>query len=422
MAPPGRTRAPGWAVWLLIVVATAVAMSATLNSWLDRQVLETDEWVEVSDRLLDDEDIRDALATFLVAELFREIDVADGLEQLLPDAVGGLAGPLAATLEGNAVGVADRLLASSAVSTAWTELNQRAHSRFVAILRDETPDSISTADGTVVFDAGVLVTRLGERLGLPDRVLDRIPEDAGTFVVFESDQLDAMQQVVAVVDVMSVYLFVVVIVLYALAVWLAGDRRVALRNVGVALTVGGVLLLVARRITVRLATEQLAEASDVRSASNAIVTIATNLLDELAWAGVALGVVVALYAVVIGPSRPAVVTRRALVPVASRPVATWALAVLALLVFVAVLPGFSAQHWLPALVFAVLFVAAVEGLRRHVLADSQAAGDQSEETPSAVGTPDTPSIGSPDDTSDGPPTADTRADTASPVAGSATTE
>ncbi len=419
MASPRRTRAPGWVVWLLIVVATAVAMSATLNSWLDRQVLETDEWVEVSDRLLDDEDIREALATFLVAELFREIDVSGAFGELLPDAVGGLAGPLAATVEGNAVRVADRLLASSAVSTAWTELNQRAHSRFVAILRDETPDSISTADGTIVFDAGVLVTRLGERLGLPDRVLERIPEEAGTFVVFESDELDAMQRVVAVVDVMSVYLFVVVVALYALAVWLAGDRRVALRNVGVALAVGGVLLLISRRVTVRLATEQLAEASDVRSASNSIVTIATNLLDELAWAGVALGVVVALYAVLIGPSRPAVVTRRALTPVAERPAATWALAVLALLVFLAVFPGFSAQHWLPAVVFAVLFVAAVEGLRRQVLSDSPArigrSGiDQPDETPSDAGMPGEPS--------DGSPPAETRSEAASPVAGSIASE
>ena len=391
-ASSGRRGAPGWVVWLLIVVATAVAMSATLNSWIDRQVLETDEWVEVSDRLLDDEEIRAALATFLVAELFREIDVAGAFEDLLPEAVGGLAGPLAATVEGNAVGVADRLLASPAVSAAWSELNQRVHRTLVAILRDDTPDAVSTADGALVFDAGVLITRLGERLGLPERVLERIPDDAGTFVVFESDELDAMQQVVAVVDVMSVYLFVVVVALYALAVWLASDRRVALRNVGLALTVGGVLLLLTRGITVRLATEQLAEADDVRGAARSIAAITTNLLNELAWAGVAVGLVVALYAIAIGPSRPAVVTRRVLLPVAARPVATWALAVVTLLVFVSFLPGFSFTHWLPVVVFAVLFVAAVEGLRRHVMAD--AAEGQSEESPSEGGD-DAESAGSP---------------------------
>ena len=368
-------------VWLLIVVATAVAMSATLNSWLDRQLLETDEWVEVSDRLLEDDDIRDALSRFLVAELFREIDVAGGLEDLLPEAVSGLAGPLAATLEGNAVRVADQLLGSQAAATAWTELNERVHRTVVAILRDDTRESLSTADGSVVFDAGILVERLGERLGLPERVLERIPDDAGTFVVFESDELDAAQQVVAVVDVMSVYLFVVVVALYALAVWLARDRRVALRNVGLALAVGSVLLLVARRVTVRLATEQLAGAEDVRSAARSIAVIATNLLNELAWAGVALGVVVALYAVLVGPTAVASTARRLLAPVAERAVATWALALLALVVFLAVLPGFSVTHWLPAVVFIVLFVAAVDGLRRHVLADAEIR--QSDEPPPA---------------------------------------
>ena len=376
---------------MLIVVATAIAMGAAMNSWIDRQVLETDEWVEVSDRLLDDEDIRDALATFLVAELFREIDVAGGLEDLLPEAVGGLAGPLAATLEGNAVRVADQLLGSRAAATAWTELNERVHRTVVAILRDDTRESVSTTGGAIVFDAGILVERLGERLGLSDRVLDRIPEDAGTFVVFESDELDAAQQVVAVVDVMSVYLFVVVVALYALAVWLAGDRRVALRNVGLSLVAAGVLLLVARLVMVRLATEQLAEADDVRSAARSIATIVTNLLNELAWSGVAIGLVVALYAVAIGPSRPAAATRRLLLPVASRPVATWALAVLALLIFVSFLPGFSFTHWLPVVVFAVLFVAAVEGLRRNVVADAAEGHSEESENGDDSSSDETPS-------------------------------
>ena len=47
-----RSTAPGWGVWLLIVLATIVGIGATLNSWIDRQALDTDQWVSATDELL----------------------------------------------------------------------------------------------------------------------------------------------------------------------------------------------------------------------------------------------------------------------------------------------------------------------------------------------------------------------------------
>ena len=155
---------------------------------------------------------------------------------------------------------------------------------------------------------------MSERLGLPASIVSRIPADAGQQVVFESDQLSAVQQAVRVIDLMSLYLFILVVVLYGVAVFFAIDRRLALRNLGIAVVVGRVLLLIVQRVTIDIGVEQLARADSGRAAVDSIARIATGLLNELSWARLAMGVIIVAYALLIGPTRQAVTLRRFLPP------------------------------------------------------------------------------------------------------------
>ena len=73
----------------------------------------------------------------------------------------------------------------------------------------------------------------------PGALLDKIPADAGNIVIAKSDQLQAAQTAVKAIKWMGLLLFVVVVALYALAVFLAkGARRRTLRNVGWSIFVG----------------------------------------------------------------------------------------------------------------------------------------------------------------------------------------
>ena len=363
---PRSKVAPGWMVWTLIVLATIVAMAATVNTWVDRQLLDTDEWVDLSDDLLANDAVRGALSSFLVAELFRTVDVQGELESLLPGPTAGLAGPIAATLQGNAVGFVDQLLASDAVGRLWTEMNTVAHTTFVRVVTDDMRLPVSTANGDFVVDARPLLVAVIERLGLPSGVSDRLPPDAGQFVVFESDQLDAVQRAVQLIEVLSVYLFMLVVVLYGAAVFLAVNRRLALRNVGCGLVAGSVILLIIHRLMIRVSVEQLASAQSGREAVDAIMSIITNLFDDLAWAGLSVGAIVVAYAVLIGPSAVAVAARRMSAPVMTNPVGAWLAALSLLLLYVVLVPGFKVERWVPLVVFAGLFIAAVESLRRQI--------------------------------------------------------
>jgi len=50
-------------VRILVILASLLAFLAIFTSWIDRQLLDTNEWVNTSGRLLEDKEISDAVAT-----------------------------------------------------------------------------------------------------------------------------------------------------------------------------------------------------------------------------------------------------------------------------------------------------------------------------------------------------------------------
>ena len=365
--PPRRKgSAPGWLVWSMIVLASLIAIGAATNTWLNRQLLDTDNWVEVSDDLLTNDEVRGALSIYLVNELFTYVDVSEQLDDTLPDQLQVLAGPISAALRQPAIDAVERVLASPQVQEVWREANRVAHTALVNVLKGDTRESVDTTDGVVTLNLATVVKNLGEQLGLPQSVLDRIPPDAGVITIADSEQLADAQDAVTVVEKLSVVLLLVVIVLYAAAVFIASDRRAAIRDVGIAIVVTGVAITIARQFAVRYLADNIRTATDVRSAINAAALIGTNVLNEIAWLWLSAGLLLFIYAVLVGPTRAATATRRGLSPILSNRLTAYifAIAVIALIVWVT--PGSSVQTLIGAVTLLVLVVVGVERLRSLV--------------------------------------------------------
>jgi hypothetical protein len=128
-----------------VAVATFVAVVSVFSTWVRVQALDTDQWVSLSDELLD-EQVQEALSVYLVDELYREVDVTSEIEGRLPGDLQGLAGPISAALRGPATTGTERLLASDRVCSTWLTVNRQAHQSLVNILRDETRPGISTSN------------------------------------------------------------------------------------------------------------------------------------------------------------------------------------------------------------------------------------------------------------------------------------
>jgi hypothetical protein len=333
---------------------------ATLTTWTRSQALDTDQWVEVSGDLLNEPEVEEALALFLADELFSEVDVAGELESLLPADLAGLAGPLAGALRGPTTDGIQQIIASSGFRSVWLGANRTAHEAAVRILRDETADSVSTADGAIVLDLGIAVRNLGQQVGVPQGALDRLPDDVGQITILESNELADAQNVVKVLDFTSWFLFIVVVALYTAAVYLAiGRRRQVLRSVGVALIVGGLTLLLLRQVGIRTSVDRFVEDASNKPLAELVGSVLTELLQQMAWTGVVYGLLIVGFSVLIGPHRWAVAVRRWIAGVADSTAAFVGMGVGTVLVLLWWSPGRAFDRWVTAIVLVGLVIAAI---------------------------------------------------------------
>jgi hypothetical protein len=352
------------AVWVLIVLAALIALASSLTVWVKEQVLDTDEWVDASAEMLKDDNIRSALSIALTDALFEGRNVAGSLEERLPDALDPLAAPIAGFIETRAPVAADQLLSSPRVLTLWEEINRRVHTRLVALLENEGEAVTVEDNGDVVLDLQPLVERLAERLGIEVQ----LAPDTARYTIMRSDQLAAAQDAVHVVKVLTVFLGLVVLALLAAAVYLArGFRREALRGVGASLLLVGVILLIVRRVAGNAIIEALTT-DQTEPAGGAVWLIATDLLQNVAIALVAYGVLALVGAWLAGPTRPAVWIRRSLAPTfREHPVIVYSAVFLAALLALYFGPAGDTRRLYGILILGGLVLLGVEALRRQTL-------------------------------------------------------
>jgi hypothetical protein len=348
-------------VLALIVVATLIGVISIFAVWAKRQILETDSWVETSSELVEDHDIQEAVAGFLVDALYNNVDVEAELSKRLPPQVQSLAGPVAGALRELADRAALEALQTPRVQQLWEDANRAAHETFVQVVEDDT-------DEDVTLDLNTILEDLGDRVGID--VADRLPPDAGQIQVLGTDQLSAVQDGVRTFRTVGYVLAFGTLLLYAVAIYLAaGWRRQALRATGFGFIVIGIAGLAIRGFSGDLIVESLAKTAASEPAVNSTWTIGTEMLAGVAWAMIGYGIVLILGAWLAGPGTWAQSVRRTITPVLRERVIGYAvLLVIVLLVFWWA-PTQGTQRLLPSLVLIGLMVAGFEALRAQALRD-----------------------------------------------------
>jgi hypothetical protein len=357
----GQKRSRRGPIYALIVAASLLGFLAVFAIWAERQLLETDTWVETSSELLEDDEIRTVVADFMVDELFTAVDVEAQLQVALPPRAQPAAGILAGGARGVADDLANEALQRPRVQKLWEEANRRAHEKLIEVIEKDR-------DEDVTLDLGTLVGQLGDQLGVD--ASSRIPPDAAQIEVLRADQLGTAQDLVKLLKGIAIVLTLLALALYGLAIYLATEwRREALRSIGFAFILIGVLVLVVRGIAGNALTESLASTAAIEPAVKNTWTIGTSLLAAQGGAMIFYGLFIVLGAWLAGPRGFALDARRAIAPVlAQRLTAYSALAVLLLLLFWwSPTPGF--QRLPTALLLVGLSVIGLEFLRRRAVQD-----------------------------------------------------
>jgi len=362
-------------VHILIVLAAVILLVTAVNVWVDRAALNTDNWVDASDQLLAEPVVREAIAVYVVDQLYTNVDVAAQLGDLLPSDLSGLSGALASALRNPATDAVDRLLATDQVAAIWTTANRVAHETIVNILEDNSRvEALSTSDGNVTLDLREVVVQLADNLGLPGTLVDKIPADAGQVTIVQSSKLQDLQSAVKVVKFASWLLFLLVIAIYAVAIFLAdGWRRVATRTVGLSILIVGLLVLAGLRFGGDRLLDSVVEKESNRGVAEAVWRIGSALLHDIGWNIAAIGALVVIGAFLAGPTGIAQAIRRFISPAfVGGPGARWGVGAAIFLVMVLWAPLPALTNWFGILVFAGILAACIEGLRGLCLADRAA--------------------------------------------------
>src|SRR5215212_5406089 len=314
------------AVAILLGLSLTTGLISMFAVWLDRQALNAKSGTEVSAKLLADDDVRKAVGTYLVDELFSSVDVAAQIRPALPQQAQALAGPAAAGLKQLADDRAGTFLGRPRVQEAWKQANFTARTQLLRLLDgDDTGNALTAANDEVVLDLRVLLQQLAAEMGLGQRLQGAqsqlqqrgltLPPDAGQLVLVRSDQIGLAQDVAAAIKGLALWLTIFTFALFAIAVYLAvGWRRVALRRVGWCLIGLGVLVLLARRVIGNQVIDSLVVNESIQPAANSTWSIVTQMLHDIALAVVVYGALVVAAAWLAGSTRLATGARRALAP------------------------------------------------------------------------------------------------------------
>jgi hypothetical protein len=125
---PMRSRRMG--VTALLVLATLLTTAFGFALWAKRQALDTENWVDTSSALLEDDEIRQAVGLFII----------DRLYQVLPPRLVPLAKPAAAGLKQVAQRNAGRVLGTNAALQAWETANRTAHETLLRIIESDAAE------------------------------------------------------------------------------------------------------------------------------------------------------------------------------------------------------------------------------------------------------------------------------------------
>ncbi|HEX2427622.1 MAG TPA: SHOCT domain-containing protein [Gaiellaceae bacterium] len=304
----GQSRGRSAAVWIVLVIAGLLLLVSSFAIWVNRVALNTSVFTDTSTSLLDDDKIRAAVANRAVDELFDNVDVQAEVEAQLPSGYKSLSGPATAGLRQASYQIADRALQQPAFQRLFRVTLEQTHKTLVQVL-EGGGDRVSTANGEVTLDLRPIIQETADRIGIGDKIAGKIPADTGRIVILRADELNTAQNVFELLKTLAWVLPILTLLVFGLAVWLSGDRRSVVRNVGIVLLSVGVLGLLAASFTRNYVIDALVAQQDDREAASNAWNILSELMRGSFRLMVVIGILFLVAAWLAGPSRLALGVR-----------------------------------------------------------------------------------------------------------------
>jgi hypothetical protein len=360
---------------VLVIVGGLVVVLSLIAGYIRFQALDNGSVRTMADQLIANDEVRTQIATVMVDQLYANVDVGAALEEQLPEEQRGLSGLIASGLREFSDRAAQRLLDSPRAQEAWVDTIAFSHQQLLNVLEDDVRGT-TTENGAVFLDLRPLIIQLGERVPLVARIAQQLPNDSGRIKIIEADQLETAQDLTQLMKVLGAWLWVVPILLWALALWLArGRRRAILRAIAWTSMLAGLLVLVVRHVAGGYVVDSLAKTEAVKPAAQDAWNILTHPLADGGWTLLGLGAIVLFAGWLAGDGRIATSTRTELAPFIARWEISYGVALVLFLLLLLWQPTVQTTRVPLMLAAAIVLGFAVELLRRQVLREHPDAAD-----------------------------------------------
>ena len=360
------SRARRRTVKALVVLGSVLAFFSVFAIWVERQALNTNDWVDTSGRLIQNPTIRSAVGNYLVDQLYANVNVEKELEGILPGETKKLAGPVSGGLRQVAGTGAEKLLETSTAQSLWQDSNRAAHEQLLAVLENKK-EAVSTANGEVTLSLGGLVTNLAQQVGIGAQLAEKLPPDAGQVTILRSDQLKTAQDIAVGIKGLALVLSLLTLLAFGLAIYLSRDGRwVTVLFCGIGLVAAGFAVIVAREVAGGIVVGQLVHEQSIKPAAEEAWSISTSLMTSIATTVIVVGVLFGIAGWLGSPSGSARTSRRAMAPVL-RDYAAYVYAALAIVVgfYFLSAPTQNLRSFLTTLAIAGLAAFGIHELRRQ---------------------------------------------------------
>ncbi|HEY8475101.1 MAG TPA: hypothetical protein VIL37_21110 [Natronosporangium sp.] len=302
----------------LLVLAALLAGLAVVAGYVRAEVLDTESYVETVAPLAEDPAVRQAVADRLADEIVTRTNVTELatelvdrlVEQGAPDRLHELIGPAVSGLRSFLSEEINNLLGTPQFQALWEQVNRAAHNGLVTVLTGGEGEFITASGTTVSLDLGALLAAAKQELVARGIGLAaRIPDVSIHYELVNSPELPTVRRYVTLLDDTATWLPFVALALLITGVLVAPNRRRGIVAAAVAVAAVAGLLLAGLAVARTYYLDNLPET--VRSPDAAAVVIDTVLRFLVASLQTLLvaAIIVAIVAVLAGPSGPAKLLR-----------------------------------------------------------------------------------------------------------------
>jgi hypothetical protein len=353
------------AVRVLIGLGVLLTVLAIFAVWAERQLLDTDDWVDTSSELLEDPAIRTALGDYLTTELSSNVDLEQAVAQRLPPQAQQLAGPIAGALQQAANAAANRALESGRLLNAWEEVNRAAHQKLIDLVEEK--GEFQGEGGEVALELKPLVEQIADEVGLPPDVADRLPEDTASLTIIRADQIESAQKIVNLLKGLAIVFTLLALGSFALAIYLSEGRRpMTVLWCGLGLIAAGIVVLAARSLAGDAVVDSLVVNPSNEEAGSHAWSIGTSLMKSIGITAIIYGVLFVIASWLASATRSATSVRRLLAPVLrDNPAWVYGLLGLAALIYFAFAPTHGLRAVLTLALLVGLAAFGIAALRRQ---------------------------------------------------------